>query len=223
MRHDDNCLSLLVQVAEDLHNLETGLAVEVPGRFIAEKDLRIIDQCPGNGDTLLLSPGKLVGTVGAHIRIDAHCTEVVGRPSCRVPLFVLENERVLHVLECGKEGDQVKFLEDIPDDIPRIWVRSRLDIFATFSPAIKSSPDVGTSRMPSWFIIVDLPEPDGPMIATNSPSADIKRYMIERCKVTTLQMVCLRDFRQPYKGQIVHVQTPGHCFLNFARIHFLFT
>ena len=43
--------------------------------------------------------------------------------------------------------------------------------------------------MPSWFIIVDLPEPDGPMIATNSFLRNIKRYMIERGKVTTLQMV----------------------------------
>src|SRR5512137_650893 len=43
-------------------------------------------------------------------------------------------------------------------------------MWATFLPAMKISPDVGISRIPSWFIIVDLPEPDGPMSATNSPS-----------------------------------------------------
>ena len=35
-------------------------------------------------------------------------------------------------------------------------------------------PDVGTSRQPMMFIMVDLPEPDGPMIAVNSPRRMVK-------------------------------------------------
>ena len=35
-------------------------------------------------------------------------------------------------------------------------------------------PAVGVSRQPSRFISVDLPEPDGPMIATNSPGSMLK-------------------------------------------------
>ena len=37
-------------------------------------------------------------------------------------------------------------------------------------PARRYSPEVGWSRQPRICIKVDFPEPDGPMIATNSPS-----------------------------------------------------
>ena len=37
-----------------------------------------------------------------------------------------------------------------------------------FSPARMYSPPVGLSRQPIRFMNVDLPEPDGPMTATNS-------------------------------------------------------
>ena len=36
-------------------------------------------------------------------------------------------------------------------------------------PLIQTSPASGVSRQPIMCIIVDLPEPDGPMIATISP------------------------------------------------------
>ena len=39
----------------------------------------------------------------------------------------------------------------------------------TSCPRNQSSPDVGLSSNPSIFNKVDLPHPDGPMIATNSP------------------------------------------------------
>src|SRR5208337_2909701 len=118
MGHDNYCLSLPVQVAKDLHDLDTGLAVKIAGRFIAEEDFWIVDQGPGNGHTLLLPTRKLVGPVGAHIWIDAHRTEIIGSSSCRVPLFVFEDERVLHVLVRRKNGNEIKFLEDVPDNIP---------------------------------------------------------------------------------------------------------
>src|SRR5438874_6360529 len=38
-------------------------------------------------------------------------------------------------------------------------------------PSSQYSPVVGLSRQPTTFMKVDLPEPDGPMIATNSPSS----------------------------------------------------
>ncbi len=37
------------------------------------------------------------------------------------------------------------------------------------SPSIWIYPDDGVSRHPIKFIIVDFPEPDGPMIAVNEP------------------------------------------------------
>src|SRR5215472_5401221 len=42
-------------------------------------------------------------------------------------------------------------------------------ISETFLPFSQYSPLVGVSRQPIRFISVDLPEPDGPMIAMYSP------------------------------------------------------
>ena len=41
--------------------------------------------------------------------------------------------------------------------------------FDTSRPSRKYWPDVGLSRQPRMFMVVDLPDPDGPIMATNSP------------------------------------------------------
>ena len=49
--------------------------------------------------------------------------------------------------------------------------RPSLSSRETSTPSHRYVPDEGVSRQPIRFIKVDLPEPDGPMIATNSPRA----------------------------------------------------
>ena len=44
----------------------------------------------------------------------------------------------------------------------------------TFSPARRNVPLVGVSRQPRMCIRVDLPEPEGPTIATYSPALIFK-------------------------------------------------
>src|SRR5450432_2903731 len=53
----------------------------------------------------------------------------------------------------------------------RTRFNSALEILATFSPSSQISPEVGRSRQPIRLTSVDLPEPDGPMIAIHSPGA----------------------------------------------------
>src|SRR6476620_5209902 len=48
-------------------------------------------------------------------------------------------------------------------------VRWESETAARSSPSMIIFPDVGLSSPPSRCSIVDLPQPDGPMIATNSP------------------------------------------------------
>ena len=45
---------------------------------------------------------------------------------------------------------------------------------ATGAALIGLSPLVGLSRQPRMFIAVDLPEPLGPMMATNSPASTVR-------------------------------------------------
>jgi hypothetical protein len=70
-------------------------------------------------------------------------------------------QRQLAVLERGRARQEVEPLEDEPDDAvaddgPRVALR------------------VGRSRQPRMFIIVDLPDPLVPTMATNSPCAIVR-------------------------------------------------
>src|SRR5438309_1750200 len=56
----------------------------------------------------------------------------------------------------------------IPSSMFRMCARSSSDKSLTFCPLSQYSPAVGVSRQPIRFISVDFPDPDGPMIATNS-------------------------------------------------------
>src|ERR1035437_8085701 len=49
--------------------------------------------------------------------------------------------------------------------------RSFSDMVLTSSPPRRYEPCVGMSRQPRMFMSVDLPEPDGPVIAMYSPSS----------------------------------------------------
>jgi hypothetical protein len=44
-----------VQPLEHPHDLDAGLRVEIPGRFVREQDRRIVDERPGDGDALALT------------------------------------------------------------------------------------------------------------------------------------------------------------------------
>ena len=50
----------------------------------------------------------------------------------------------------------------------RIFASSLSFISLTLIPLKRYWPDVGVSRHPMMFMRVDLPEPDGPMMATYS-------------------------------------------------------
>ena len=54
--------------------------------------------------------------------------------------------------------------------MPASWSSDRV---ATSVPSRKYDPDVGWSRQPTRLRKVDLPEPEGPMTATNSPRSRV--------------------------------------------------
>ena len=54
----------------------------------------------------------------------------------------------------------------------------------TSTPSKWYSPAVGVSRQPSRFMNVDLPEPDGPMTATNSPASIVAVMPLSACTVS---------------------------------------
>ena len=58
-----------------------------------------------------------------------------------------------------------------PSSALRTFARAASEYDSTFRPFSVTDPFVGASRSPITWRSVDFPEPDGPMIDTNSPSA----------------------------------------------------
>ena len=75
----------------------------------------------------------------------------------------------------------------------RTWASSSSVMALTSSPASRNEPDVGTSRQPRMCMSVDLPDPDGPMMATYSPVGDLEGHSSERLDLKRAVAVGLAD------------------------------
>ena len=71
-------------------------------------------------------------------------------------------------------GSRLKAWNTKPSRSRRTAVSWRSFILARSSPAMNTLPAVGVSRPARQCSSVDLPEPDGPMIATNWPELTAK-------------------------------------------------
>ena len=68
-------------------------------------------------------------------------------------------------------GRRLKNWKMKPMCLRRSFVSSLSPSWVISVPAIETDPDVGGSRPARMCIIVDLPDPDGPMTAVSSPRA----------------------------------------------------
>ena len=74
--HDDRD-AVLVELLKNRHDLDAGAAVEIPGRFIRQQHLRIIDQRARNRDALLLTAGKLTRKMVLTTREPDRCKHTI--------------------------------------------------------------------------------------------------------------------------------------------------
>ena len=105
-----------VEVAEQVHDVEAVVAVEVAGGLVAEDELRVGDDRPGNGHALLLPAGELLRIVARPVD-DAHALQhlVDLLPTLRLAEAEVA-QRQLHVLEDVHVVDEVEALEHEADD-----------------------------------------------------------------------------------------------------------
>ena len=59
VRRDDDRRAAGVDLAEQVHDLERELGIEVAGRLVGQDDRRIVDERAGDGDALLLAAREL--------------------------------------------------------------------------------------------------------------------------------------------------------------------
>jgi hypothetical protein len=172
-QHDGDAVR--VEFSEQAHDFLAGMAVEIAGRLIGQNQPWCVDQCAGNRHALLLAAGNPVGQ-GFGILAQPDPVEQLAR--LRPPRFLVQagiNQRQGDVVLQAHARQQVEALKDetqraVAQNGQRILVHLR-DV----APGEKIiALTVGVSRQPSRFMKVDLPEPDGPMIARYSPGAMLR-------------------------------------------------
>ena len=136
-------------------------------------------------------------------------------PGCALRAGIaVELEGQRDVLRGGEPGQEVEILEDVADRPP---TKARLVVARHRSratrPPMRTSPLVGSSRLPAMVSRVDFPEPLGPITATRWPSST-ERSISSRARTAVVALaVGLRDlveFEQAHRGQTVLRRNPRH-------------
>ncbi len=168
--HQHGQLALPVEAGDQLHHFMAAGRIQVAGGFVGQQHPGFGDDGPGDGDALLLAAGKFArGMVLPAGK--PNCLQ--GLPGAVPPLGVGHpaiDQGQLHIFQGRGPVQQIESLEDETQDSGGGARPVGRGSSARPRPLRRgNSPAVGVSRQPKMFMQVDLPEPLGPMIATNSP------------------------------------------------------
>ena len=106
--YDDDGHARFVQVLQNLHNLYGSFAVEGAGRFVGKDNLGLGNQRTGNGDTLLLSAGHLIGHVVRPV-FQSQTLQLLQCHGIALPAaYALIEERESYILYRILKGNQVE-------------------------------------------------------------------------------------------------------------------
>ena len=115
MGDHDNGFAHGIQLFKNIHNLITGLGIQVTGRFVCHHDGRVVDQRPGDGHPLPLPAGQFVGLMVQTV-LQSYITQ--GNPGPLHAFFFRHaciHKRQRHILLSRNLGKQIKILEHKPD------------------------------------------------------------------------------------------------------------
>ena len=167
--------ALLVQALEDAHHFDARPRVEVAGRLVGQQDRRVVDQRARDRDALLLAARQLVRMVIRPVARGRPASSTVGRalvPLGRLQRVAAVEQRQLDVVERRGPRQQVEPLEHEPDLLVADAPPARPSTSATRPRRRGSTARTSArSRQPTMCMNVDLPEPDGPVTARNSPGS----------------------------------------------------
>ena len=162
-------MALAREAFEQRHDLDAAARVESARWLVGENDLAAVHQRTRDGYALLLAARELVRPMIESLAQPQRRQQRFGADGalgCRKPRIDAGH---LDVLLRGLARQQVVALEHEAERFaaqPRETVRVEA---LNVAPRKQVSAALGRSRQPKIFINVDLPEPDWPTIATNSP------------------------------------------------------
>ncbi len=152
--HDDE--PVLGDLRQQSHDLHAGCGVEGARRLVGQKDLRVVDECAGDGDALHLPTRQLIRPL----------VDVIGQPDvrqgCGSPSTALragdtcQSQSELDVGEDGLMRDEVVALEDEPHAVVAVGVpitiavalgRDPVDDEVTGVILVQSTDDVEHCRL----------------------------------------------------------------------------
>lgn len=113
--HEESPAGATRQPVEQLDHAEAGFEVEVPGRFVREDEIGLVDQGSRHGDPLLFAPGQAIRKFACAVGepdLGEQCPRARTAPAVESSQ---ELERKTEVLFDGQRGDQVEELEDEPE------------------------------------------------------------------------------------------------------------
>src|SRR5947209_3502584 len=111
----DDGRARVVELLEQLHDLAPLAGVEIPRRLVGEEELRVVYDCAGDGDELLLAAGELVWEE-VFLADYLEAVERVGDERLRFgALHVAVGERHFEILSHGETVYEVVALEDEAD------------------------------------------------------------------------------------------------------------
>ena len=118
--HDDELV--LRNLFQDLHDLHRGIGIQSAGGLVSKEDIRIIDQGAGDGNTLHLSAGELVGLF-VDLIAQAYLFQRLHRTLATLCCSnAREGHGKLYVCKHSLMGDQVIGLEHKADGVVSIGV-----------------------------------------------------------------------------------------------------
>ena len=164
---DDDGLALAVEVGEEVEDLVAGLGVEVAGGLVGQEERRALDQGAGDRHPLALAARHLVraggpsgrpGRPGGAPRRRGRGGR--GRPSRSAA--ARRSAGPSAGAAARRSGRRTRSAARGPGPAPTATAWPRRGRRAS------TGPRWGRPGSPRMFISVDLPDPDGPMIATSS-------------------------------------------------------
>ena len=168
-------LPSLVQPLEEPHDLLAGRRVEVAGGLVGEQDRRAASPARGRWPRAGAGRPRARSACGSCASPRSTISRARLRAAARRSSLGTPgvDERQLDVVERGRPRQQVEGLEDEADLAVAhrgqlVVVHLRDDLAAQHVGAPARACRGSRSR----FMSVDLPEPEGPMIATYSPALD---------------------------------------------------